>query len=355
MSRIDNLVKSLPKETDCALITSDINRRYFSGMKSSAGIVLVFREKAYLIIDFRYYEKASETVKFCEVILQSDLSEQIKALCTKHKAKTISVETHTMTLLELESYKSKLPEFDFDTSNTLSDLIDNLRAIKDKDEIAKIIEAQRIAEKAFDNVLNYIKVGKTEKEIAFELDSFMLQNGAESISFDTIAISGKNTSLPHGVPSDKQLYSGEFIIMDFGAVYEGYHSDMTRTVCLGEPTDEMRRVYEIVLNAQLAALKSAHAGLKGCELDKIARDIITAEGYGANFGHSLGHGVGMEIHEFPNSSPKSETVLEENMVVTVEPGIYIPQRFGVRIEDFVVIKNDGCENMTKTSKIMLCL
>ena len=355
MTRIKKLTELLPKEIDCALITSDINRRYFTGMKSSAGVVAVFRDKAYLIIDFRYFEKALATVDTCEVIQQANLTNQLKSLCEKHKAKTIAVETHTMTIHELESYKKTLSAMDFDTSDHLSDLITGLRAIKDSEELEKIKEAQRIAEKAFDNVLNYIQVGKTEKEIAFILDSFMLQNGAEALSFDTIALFGKNTSLPHGVPSNEKLCNGEFILMDFGAVYEGYHSDMTRTVCIGEPSDKMRSVYDIVLQAQHAALQAAHAGIKGHELDEIARNVISSNGYGEQFGHSLGHGVGMEIHEFPNAAPKNQTIFQENMVMTVEPGIYLTQEFGVRIEDFVVIKNGGCENMTKSLKNLLCL
>ncbi len=355
MNRFQKLTELLPKEIDCALITSDVNRRYFTGFKSSAGVAAVFKDKAYLIIDFRYFEKATSTVKNCEVIELKKLMEQLKQLCEKHNAKTIAVETHTMTIHELNAYKNSLSSINFDVSDTLSNLINSLRSVKDKEEIESIKQAQKIAENAFDNVLNYIIAGKTEKEVAFALDSFMLQNGAEGLSFDTIVLFGKNSSLPHGVPSDKKLCKGEFVLMDFGAVYEGYHSDMTRTICFGEPTEKMRTIYEIVLHAQEAALSSVHSGMKGLELDKIARDSISNMGYGEQFGHSLGHGVGMEIHEFPNASPVSETILQDNMVITVEPGIYLPQEFGVRIEDFVVVKSDGCENMTKTSKKLICL
>lgn len=353
--KLDKLIFLLPEGTDGALITSDINRRYFTGMKSSAGTVAVFRDKAYLIIDFRYYEKACGAVSDCEVILQDKLSRQLKELFDRHGAKKIAVETHTMTLYEFSNFKKLLPEYDFDVSDTLSNGIVSLRAVKEEHEIEKIKAAQRIAEKAFENVLNYIKPGQTEKEIALLLENHMLQNGAEAISFDTIALSGKNTSLPHGVPSDKPLERGEFVLMDFGAVYEGYHSDMTRTICIGEPDEEMRRVYGVVLHAQLEALKAVQAGIKGSELDKAARDIIAQNGYKDYFGHSLGHGVGMEIHEFPTASPQSDAILAENMIVTVEPGIYLPQKFGVRIEDFVVVSENGCENMTKTPKELLCL
>lgn len=348
--KFEKLFSLLPESIDCALITSDVNRRYFSGMKSSAGVIAAFREKAYLIIDFRYYEKASKTVDACDVVLQEKLFSQINDLLKKHGAKKAAVEANSMTLSEFEGYKSGLAGTELDGSGTLSKAIEKMRGQKSPDEIEKIKKAQEIAEEAFENLLNHICEGKTERELALLLDGFMLKNGAEAISFDTIALSGANTSLPHGVPSDREIRKGDFLLFDFGAVYDGYHSDMTRTVCLGNPSEEMQKVYDIVLKAQLEALNAAKAGMKCSELDKIARDIISNAGYGENFGHSLGHGVGLEIHEFPTASPKSETVLEENMVVTVEPGIYLPGKFGVRIEDFAVITGDGCINLTNTSK-----
>ncbi len=178
----------------------------------------------------------------------------------------------------------------------------------------------------------------------------MLSKGAEALSFDTIALSGANTSMPHGVPSDKPVAAGEFVLMDFGAVWEGYHSDMTRTVCVGEPTEQMRAVYETVLRAQQAGLDCIRAGITGKTADKAARDVIEQAGWGAYFGHSLGHGVGMEIHEQPNAAPRTRTVFRSGMVVTVEPGIYLPGEFGVRIEDFVCVTETGCENLTKAPK-----
>ena len=222
-------------------------------------------------------------------------------------------------------------------------------------EYTKILFSTSIAEKGFAHMLDFIKVGRTEKEIQLELDYYMLKNGAEALSFDTIALSGSNTSLPHGVPSDKKVESGEFVLMDFGATYDGWHSDMTRTVCVGKPSDKMKSVYETVLNAQLSALDAVKAGMSGKELDKIARDIITDAGYGDNFGHSLGHGVGVEIHESPYASPSREDILPENSIVTVEPGIYLEGKFGVRIEDFVVVTENGCINMTKAPKELICL
>lgn len=353
-SPLDMLMCELGSFTDCAVIMSDINRRYFTGMKSSAGTLVAFRDKAYLIIDFRYIEKARKTVKGCEVILQGKLFEQINELIVLHGAKTVSIEAAEMTVADLERFSEKI-NCSVDSSGALSELVGEIRVCKREEEIEKMIAAQRIAEKGFEHMLNFISVGKTEREIQLELDYYMLSHGAEALSFDTIALSGKNTSLPHGVPSDKIVQSGEFVLLDFGAVVDGWHSDMTRTVCVGEPDDEMRKVYDTVLEAQLAGIAAVKAGITGIELDKTARDIIAAAGWGENFGHSLGHGVGMEIHEAPTASPSCANVLEENMIVTVEPGIYIPERFGVRIEDFVVVTNDGCLNMTLAPKELIKL
>lgn len=355
MTRIENLMASLPQSVECCLITSDINRRYFTGMKSSAGIVVCFRECSYLLIDFRYIEKARNVVKNCEVIELTSLASQLQELISKHKVKKISVEAREMSLQTLNSYEKVLPNVEFDTSDTLSKAIYDMRTIKDKFELDKISQAQGIAEKAFFNITRFIKVGMTEREIALELDYLMLKNGAEALSFDTIVLAGRNTSMPHGVPSDYKVQNGDFVLMDFGAVYDGYHSDMTRTVCVGRPTQEMKKVYGIILEAQRTAIEAVREGISGKELDKIARDIITEAGYGKAFGHSLGHGVGMEIHEFPNASPKSTDILKENMVVTVEPGIYIPGRFGVRIEDFVTVKPAGYRNFTKCPKNLIVL
>lgn len=353
MNRIEKLV--IPETADCALITSDISRRYFTGMKSSAGIVLAFRNAAYLLIDFRYIEKARNTVKDCEVIEQQSLKEQIAELMKKHNARSIAVEAADMTLSRMAFYEEKFPEFEFIKSGELSDNISEMRTVKTADEIDRIKSAQRIAEKAFDEALNFIKPGVTEREISLCLDEFMLRNGAEALSFETIALGGKNTSMPHGVPSEYTVKSGDFVLMDFGAVYDGYHSDMTRTVCVGQPSEKMEEVYNIVLDAQLKALDTVKAGITGKDLDRSAREVIKNAGYGECFGHSLGHGVGMEIHEFPTASEKSETVLKENMVVTVEPGIYLPEEFGVRIEDFVVVTEKSCENLTKCPKKMIIL
>lgn len=354
MTNIEKLQSKIGDFCDCAIITADVNRRYFTDMKSSAGTVLVFPNSAYLIIDFRYIEKARRKVTTCEVIEQHRLFHQINSLLKKHGAKTIAVESDYLTVSGFIDFKANL-KGKIKADKELSRLITSLRIVKSDDEIIKIEKAQRIAESAFDDILKFIKVGRTEREIALRLDSLMLEHGAEAMSFETIVLSGKNTSMPHGVPSDKRVDSGDFVLMDFGAVYDGYHSDMTRTVCVGEPTDKQRKIYEIVLTAQKESIRIAKAGISGSQLDSIARDIITNEGYGDCFGHSLGHGVGLEIHEYPNASPNSDCELLENSVVTIEPGIYIAGEFGVRIEDFVVLNEDGCINLTKAPKELIIL
>lgn len=353
MNRFNKL--KFPNGADAVLITSDINRRYFTGMKSSAGFVLAFHDAAYLIIDFRYIEAARKTATSCNVLLQETIHEQIEKLMKKHKAKNLAIEAMDMTVSMLEIFRAKLSGINFITTNELSKNIFDLRMVKSEEELQKIQRAQEIAEEAFDNILGVIKPGVTEKELARTLDEYMLRHGAEALSFETIVLTGKNTSMPHGEPSDDKVAAGDFVLMDFGAVYEGYHSDMTRTVCVGQPTDEMKKVYDIVLEAQLKAISEVKSGITGMELDAIARNFISSKGYGEAFRHSLGHGVGMEVHEYPNASSHSKTVFKPGMVVTMEPGIYLPDKFGVRIEDFVVVTEKSCRNLTKCPKKMIIL
>lgn len=363
MTRIQTLQSKLPEDS-CAVISSDINRRYFTGMKSSAGTLIVFPKAAYLLIDFRYIEKAKDTVKDCEVEETKKLFIQLYELIVKHKAERVWIESNTMTISEFDrlkagiinaSVKSAGAEPQFNSSDDLSIIIRNMRSIKSKEEISLMIKAQRIAEAALENTLNFIREGVTEKEIALYLNDCMLRNGAEDLSFETIALCGASTSMPHGVPSDKPLKAGEPILMDFGAVFEGYHSDMTRTVVLGEPDSEFEKIYFIVLEAQQRALSCLRSGITGKELDSAARSFIAKSGYGEYFGHGLGHSVGMEIHEYPNANTSSDAVLTENCIITVEPGIYIPKKFGVRIEDFAVVKANGCENLTLSPKNLIKL
>ncbi|MGN0552971.1 MAG: aminopeptidase P family protein [Oscillospiraceae bacterium] len=356
MNNIEKLRSDMPQENYCALITSDINRRYFCGMKSSAGAVLVFPDAAYLLIDFRYFEKAQEKVTVCEVVRSVKFYEQLSDLLKKHKTEKIYIEADTMTVSELSAYTEKLSGYDIDSTSFLSKAITKLRSVKTPSELEKMQKAQDIAEAALANALeNVIKEGATELEVARALDFYMLSNGAEEISFETIALSGKNTSVPHGVPSDKKIQKGEFVLMDFGAVFDGYHSDMTRTVCVGEPTAEMREIYNITLEAQKRCLDMLCPGIVCKELDAYARDYITEKGFGEAFGHGLGHSVGLEIHEGPAANTRDTTVLCENVVMTIEPGIYLPEKFGVRIEDCVYISKKGYTNFAHSPKNLLIL
>ena len=354
--RIQNLIKLFQDKADCALITDDINRRYLTGMKSSAGYVLVFPEQSYLLIDFRYIEKAREVVKHCEVIEQkANVFQQMNELFQKHHAKTIAIEAQSLTVQRCENLKAHMKQYEFLTDNTLSQALYDLRTVKTSEELTKIKAAQKIAEEALAALLEKLHAGMTEIEIALELDFYMRSHGAEDLSFETIALTGAHTSMPHGVPDDRKVQKGDFVLMDFGAVVDGYHSDMTRTVCIGEPSEEMRLVYETVRKAQDTARAFAKSGITGKALDNSAREVIAKAGYGEYFGHSLGHGVGLEIHEYPVATPNRENILPVGGVVTIEPGIYLPGKFGVRIEDFVHITKNGCENLTNIPNSLICL
>ena len=356
MNNIEKLRLEMPQENYCALITSDINRRYFCGMKSSAGAVLVFPDAAYLLIDFRYFEKAKEKVTVCEVVRSVKFYDQLSDLLQKHGTEKIYIEADTMTVSELSTYKEKLSGYEINSTSFLSKAITKLRSVKTPSELEKMQKAQDIAEAALENALaNVIKEGATELEVARALDFYMLSHGAEEISFETIALSGKNTSVPHGVPSDKKIQKGEFVLMDFGAVFDGYHSDMTRTVCVGEPTAEMREIYDITLEAQKRCLDMLKSGIVCKDLDACARDYIAEKGYGEAFGHGLGHSVGLEIHERPAANTRDTTILTENIVMTVEPGIYLPEKFGVRIEDCVFVTKNGYTNFAHSPKNLLIL
>lgn len=356
MNNVKKLQAVLPADS-CALITSDVNRRYFTGMKSSAGTAVIFPDAAYLLIDFRYFEKAEEVVRDCTVLLEKNHWEQLNELIKKHGTERIWVESETLTINDYKKLKKNIRgSVSFNISDDLSSAVNKLRMVKTADEIIKMQKAQEIADNAFKFVLeNFAREGATEGELARALDFHMLSRGAESVSFDTIVLSGANTSLPHGVPSEKSLQKGEFVLMDFGAVYEGYHSDMTRTFCIGEPSDEMKRVYEIVLEAQMKCLELVRAGVSCKELDACARDLIASKGYGENFGHGLGHSVGMEIHESPAANTRDETILEKNMIMTVEPGIYLPKKFGVRIEDCIAVTENGHINFAASPKNLMII
>lgn len=341
--------------SDAALIVSPENRFYFTNFASSDGFLLVSADRAVFITDGRYIEAAQKTVENCEVMLQSQTISQIKDVFFALGAKSVAVEAERMSLNEYAKFAQALEGVDIVCDGELDKAIEEIRSIKNEVEVEKIIKAQRIAEAAFEHILTFIKEGVTEKEIALELDYYMLSHGADGLSFETIAVSGKNSSKPHGVPSDKKIEKGDFVTMDFGAVVEGYHSDMTRTVAVGFVTDEQKNIYETVLKAQAAAQAAASSGACCADVDKAARDVIEDAGYGEYFNHSTGHGVGVEIHEYPRLSKLCKATLSVGNVVTDEPGIYIPEKFGVRIEDMLLITENGCENLTRAPKELIIL
>ena len=352
---IEKLKIMLSERNASALIMSEDNVRYFTSFSSTNGYLLVTAENSFFLTDSRYVEAAQKTIKTVDgVLLFENFEKSLIPLVKELGVKTLSIEGGRTTVKRLHELQKQFLSVTFETEK-LDGEIDLLRAVKSDEECEKIIKAQRIAEKAFSLLLPKVAVGKTERELSLELDYTMLKLGAQGLSFETIAVSGKNGSMPHGIPSDKKIESGDFVTFDFGAIYKDYHSDMTRTVAVGEISDKQRDVYETVLKAQKRAIDAVAAGKSCFDIDKIARDIIEEKGYGKYFGHGLGHGVGVEIHEFPTVSPRSQTVLEPGHVITIEPGIYIPGEFGVRIEDMIYVTENGGKNLTNCPKELTIL
>lgn len=349
-------MSNFPDGTDAAIITSDENRRYLTDMKSSAGTLIVTRKTAYFIIDFRYIDKAKSIITDFPVILQeNDIFKQINDIFTKESVNVVAVESDYVTVSQFNRYQEKLPNFKFMNDNKISKLIEGQRSIKSVEEVGYIKQAQAITDKTFLHMLDYIKVGMTELQVALELEYTLRKLGATGIAFDSIVVSGVNSSLPHGVPSDKVIENGDFITMDFGASYNGYCSDMTRTVAMGSITDEQKKVYDTVLTAQLMAIDAISLGKKYMDIDKVARDYIYSQGYEGCFGHGLGHSLGLNIHEEPRFSMLCDTFMQEGVIQTVEPGVYLSDKFGVRIEDMVIITKNGAENLTKSEKKLITL
>ena len=355
MEKISELRKFLGNRRQAVLITSEENRRYFTSFPSTDGYLLVTTDDAVFFTDSRYIEAAEKSVVGCRALPVTSVADEVKGFLKEKGIRKIYTEKARLTINMGEHFKRVFFPRSVVYSQKLEEHIDNIRAVKDADEVVCIKKAQAIAEEAFDHILTFIKPGVTEKQIALELDFYMLSHGAEAVSFETIAVTGAKSSMPHGVPDNTVVKDGDFITLDFGAVYKGYHSDMTRTLGVGSVSEEQKEIYNIVLSAQKAALGVLKSGLSCKEADAAARDIIKNAGYGKNFGHSTGHGVGVEIHEGPALSPNSKKELCAGNVVTVEPGIYLPGKFGVRIEDMALITEDGCENLTATPKELIVL
>lgn len=346
------LTQMLPKDIDGGIIESPASRQYFTGFTADNGYLIVSKNGNVFLTDSRYIEAAQAQVDCCDVVLLTDAKVQIPKYLKKFNCSNVALEANYVTVSGLREYSKmfKAENFNAVFDSRFDKWIRYLRCAKNEAEVKNIKAAQAIANAAYENAIRYIQPGMTEREVALALDFHMLRNGAEKISFDTIVVSGKKTSQPHGVPTDKKIEFGDFVTMDFGAVVNGYHSDMTRTVAIGEASDTMADIYGIVLEAQQAAIEKAAAGVAAKDVDAAARNIIDEAGYGKYFGHSTGHGVGVEIHEEPTVSSRSDYALREGNIITVEPGIYIPEKFGVRIEDMLLITADGCENLTSTPK-----
>ena len=355
MSAIQRFITELNNTgADGALISSEINIRYLCGFPFTDGYLLIFNNICYLLTDPRYSEAAKERVKDFNVIVPTDgMLKKIAELCSEHNATTVIIEDGSVTLSEFSRLKDSLTDITLSTGAT--EILRELREIKSDEEIEKIKQAQSITDKAFEHILGFISPERTEAEIALELEMFMRREGAEGVAFDTIAVSGRSSSLPHGVPSRKTLSKG-FLTMDFGAKLDGYCSDMTRTVVIGKADNDMKKIYYTVLSAQQSAIDAICEGMLCSDADKIARDMIKKAGFGDCFGHGLGHGVGLYIHESPSLSSRAGrgSVIRRGNVITVEPGIYIEGRYGCRIEDMIAVDHSGnIIDLTKSSKELI--
>jgi Xaa-Pro aminopeptidase len=351
--KLEKLRKALlEKNVDGLLITNEFNRRYMTGFTGTAGVAIVSQEDAVFITDFRYTEQAKKQIQDFRIVQHEGvLFKEVATQVENMGIKSLGFEKDTMTYGMYETYKS-LIQADL---IPVSGLIEKIRLIKTEQEINIIKVACEIADNAFSHILKFIKPGVTELEVSNELEFFMRSLGATSSSFDTIVASGVRSALPHGVATDKVIEKGDFVTLDFGALYNGYISDITRTIAVGQPSEKLVEMYNTVLESQVLALQKVGPGMTGIEADAVARDYLTQKSYGEAFGHSTGHGIGLEVHEGPALSSRSEVVLEPNMVVTIEPGIYLPGIGGVRIEDDILITETGNEKLTHSNKDLIIL
>lgn len=354
MNHLKQIAARLPEYgLDAMLLNSEPGEYYAVGFHGE-GNVVVTAQGCFYFTDSRYIEAANYLITGAEIAMTGrsrNYRAMVQEVVDRCRIRKLGFEEGYLSVADYNLWKEGL------TAELVpaQKLVDALRAAKDDGEIALMTKAQEITDRAFSEILKFIQPGMTEQEIAAKLQYDMLRFGAEKMSFDPIVVSGPNGSLPHGIPSAKQVQQGEFITMDFGCKYGGYCSDMTRTVALGEPTGEMQKVYQTVLEAQLAGIAVTKAGVPGKSIDAAARKVIEDAGYGEYFGHGYGHSLGIEIHESPNANTREETLLPVGAVVSAEPGIYLPGKFGVRIEDVTVLTADGCMVLTKSPKELIIL
>ncbi|MFX3633612.1 MAG: M24 family metallopeptidase [Candidatus Pristimantibacillus sp.] len=338
---------------EAVIIGSEYNRKYISGFTGSSGTVLITRNDSILLTDFRYMTQApTQAVGFEVVEHGPKVMDNIRELLVQRGIKSVAFEEDHVVYSQFSAWADTIGDIQL---LPVTGLVEQLRMIKDDAELQVMQEAADLADATFLHIQKLLQPGVRESDIALEMEMYMRSHGATSSSFDTIVASGVRSALPHGVASDKLIGNNEFVTLDFGAYYNGYCSDLTRTVVVGTPTDKHREIYSIVLEAQLHALAHIGPGMTGKQADALTRDIITKYGYGEQFGHSTGHGLGMEVHEFPRLAKQSDTILTPGMTVTVEPGIYIPGFGGVRIEDDIVITESGIKILTSSPKELITL
>ncbi len=349
MKNLEKYLTLLEGEADGLLLTSRFSRHYGAEFDIAEGVAIVTQKGCRYFTDSRYIESASNGLRGFEVI-ETNRENPYPALLNRAIADfgvtVLGYEEGYLTVGEFLEYEKSLKARLVPMHREIS----GLRAVKEPWELERMAKAQEITDRAFTEILTRLRAGMTEKELQAELIYCLYKNGADGLAFDPIVVSGPNTSLPHGVAGERVIQKGDFVTMDFGALYQGYCADMTRTVAVGFATEEMQKVYDTVLRAQAAGIAATRAGVRGREVDAAARQVIADAGYGQYFGHGYGHCIGMECHESPNCGPGGDTVMEPGMVASAEPGIYLPGKFGVRIEDLVVFTPEGCKNLTKSPK-----
>jgi len=347
-SRIKKLRKEIRKNAlDALLITSSSNRDYLLDVETPVeGLCLITNDSTYFFTDFIYFREAKSKISdgWSIKLVQQKSTKSLSEILKYHNIKKLGIESDYITLSKYQDLK-KIKKMEL---VPVKNLVEMLRIIKDEDEIENIRKACVLTVKGFSYILKILKPGITEKKVAYELDCFL--NKDACVGFDTIVASGVRSSFPHGVPSDKKLCYGDAVLMDFGAKYKGYHADFTRTVFIGKADRKKKTLYSLILESQQRAIEKIRDGIFCEKVDTEARSLIEKMGYGKYFGHSLGHGVGRNIHEKPHLGKENKSPLKENMTVTVEPAVYLPDKFGIRIEDTVLVKKNGCEILTDVPK-----
>ena len=355
--KLERIVHELhTRECDAVVLYSLENRRYLTGMRTSAGVVIVTASgRAVFAVDFRYITAAKQALENtpmeCQLIPAGGEDAWVAQFLGQENLRSAALEESTLSYARVKAFMEQCHV----SWTGCSDWMQQLRSVKTPEELEKIAVSQRIAETALRQTMEVIAPGITERQLEAYLTWRLLENGSENGIFGIVMASGPNSALPHAVPTDRKLERGDFLLIDFGALYDGYYSDITRTVAIGQADEEMQKVYQVVLTANKEAIAAAKPGMQGCEVDAVARAVIKEAGYGDYFGHGLGHGVGLEIHEKPLLRQNSQASLQTGNVITVEPGIYLPGRFGVRIEDLLTVTENGCRNFTAMSKELMIL